>query len=139
MPTEINQPKPSASDQTQWSDTYLLTPGHHLEVGRHPGVYRILAFDPQGQPVPICRLNGVDPLGILHVGQSIMLGVRVRTFRQQLKACKPHTMRAKSSSAGDLQKYSPSNIYSSTMCWFKIRTKQLDLSVSSTKSIASDI
>ena len=45
-------------------------------------MYRIRAFDSQGQPVSIPRLNGVDPLGILHIGQSVRLGTRIREFRQ---------------------------------------------------------
>lgn len=71
-----------APDQLRWSGTYLLTSGHHLEVGRRPGVYRIRAFNPQGEAIAIGRVNGADPLGILHIGKSVKLGVRVRTFRQ---------------------------------------------------------
>jgi len=80
-----------APDQLRWSGTYLLTSGHHLEVRKRPGVYRIRAFNSQGQAMPVRRLNGLDPLGILHIGQSIKLGVRVRTFRQAAEGLRaPH-------------------------------------------------
>lgn len=32
-------------EKLQSSDIYLLTSGHHLQVGKRAGVYRIRAFD----------------------------------------------------------------------------------------------
>jgi len=65
-----------------WSQAHLLTSREHLKIGRRPGVYRIRAFDAKGRPLPVARAAGVDSLGILHIGQSKNLGVRLRTFRQ---------------------------------------------------------
>lgn len=83
--------KETSNESLQWSRAYALKSGHHLELGKRPGVYRIRAFDSQGNPIPVRRLNGVDPLGILHIGQSVKLGVRVRSFRQAAEGLRgPH-------------------------------------------------
>jgi len=69
-------------ETSEWSEPYLLTSGHHLAVGDRPGVYRIRAFSLEGNPIPIGRVDGVDPNAILHIGQSVRLGTRVREFKQ---------------------------------------------------------
>ena len=87
----IPAPSPNALTGISWSGTYPLTSGHHLELGRRPGVYRIRVFTRDGRPVPIPRLNGIDELGILHIGHSEQLGLRVRVFRQAAEGLKaPH-------------------------------------------------
>lgn len=66
-----------------WSRSFgLFNSDHHLELRDKCGVYRIRVFNVEAKSVPIARLNGVDELGILHIGKSINLGVRIRTFRQ---------------------------------------------------------
>lgn len=71
------------SDSLKWSLAYpLFGTKHHLEISGKPGVYRIRAFAPDDNPLPIPRANGVDPAGILHIGKSNDLGRRLRFFRQ---------------------------------------------------------
>jgi len=74
-----------SSPALSWSESYPLpssTSRHHLGIQEAAGVYRIRAFDQEGQPAPIARAGGTDPLGILHIGESEQLGIRVRHFRQ---------------------------------------------------------
>ena len=52
------------------------------------GVYRIRAFTGNGESLSIPRLGGIDPDGILHIGKSINLGRRIRTFRQAAEGLK---------------------------------------------------
>lgn len=52
------------------------------------GVYRIRAFTHNGESLSIPRLGGIDPDGILHIGKSINLGRRIRTFRQAAEGLK---------------------------------------------------
>jgi hypothetical protein len=66
----------------------LFNTKDHLDVGGKPGVYRIRAFKSVGRPLQIPRLNGVDSLGILHIGKSKDLGRRIRTFRQAAEGLK---------------------------------------------------
>jgi hypothetical protein len=67
-------------DNLKWSPAYpLFGAKRHLDVRGKPGVYRIRAFK-DGSPLPIPRTNGVDPLGILHIGKSNDLGRRIRLF-----------------------------------------------------------
>ena len=75
----------------EWSELHPLRSGYHLEIGRRAGVYRIRAIDADGRPVSIARVKGTDPDGILHIGQSVNLGVRIRTFRQAAEGLRaPH-------------------------------------------------
>lgn len=70
------------NETSKWSPAYLLiTSGPHPEVSSKPGVYRIRAYTKHRGPLPIPRLAGVDPLGILHIGQSDNLRRRIRYFR----------------------------------------------------------
>ena len=76
-------------ESLEWSPAYpLFGTKHHLEVKGKSGVYRIRAFTDEGDPLPICRLGGVDPLGILHIGKSGNLGSRIRSFRQAAQGLK---------------------------------------------------
>ncbi len=71
------------SEIIKWSLAYpLFNTRHHLELNGKPGIYRIRVFTEQEEPLPIQRLGGVDSAGILHIGKSINLGVRIRMFRQ---------------------------------------------------------
>ena len=75
-----------------WSRTYPVfgTP-KGLSVGRKPGVYRVRAFGEEGLPMPISRLGGVDPLGILHIGKSVDLERRLNDFRRAARGRRsPH-------------------------------------------------
>ena len=54
----------------------------HRDIYRTPGVYRIRAFGANGKPLPIKRFAAIDYEGILHIGKSKRLGLRIRTFRQ---------------------------------------------------------
>lgn len=73
----------------KWSQPFpLFNTQHHLDVIRRPGVYRVRAFTEHGEPLPIPRLRGVDPLGILHLGKSKNLGTRIRMFRQAAEGLK---------------------------------------------------
>lgn len=77
------------SEDLKWSPTHpLFNTKRHLEVSGKPGVYRIRGFTEHGQPLPICRLGAVDPLGILHIGKSNDLGKRIRIFRQAAEGLK---------------------------------------------------
>jgi len=67
---------------SSWSATYRLVSQDHLQIQHRPGVYRIRAYNDSDQAIPIARANGVDGLGLLHIGQSIRLGTRIREFRQ---------------------------------------------------------
>ena len=72
----------------KWSPAYpLFGTKHHLDVRGKPGVYRIRAFK-DGNPLAIQRANGVDPLGILHIGKSKDLGQRISAFRQAAEGLK---------------------------------------------------
>lgn len=68
-----------------WSKALPLTPEFRLKVPAEPGVYRIRALDPHDQPVPIQRLSGTDNEGILHIGQSRNVKVRLYQFYQSAK------------------------------------------------------
>src|SRR5262245_23994610 len=72
----------------EWSDPYALRSGQHLQIGLRSGVYRIRAFGRDAKPMVISRAKGGDALGILHIGQSVDLGVRIRTFRQAAEGLK---------------------------------------------------
>ena len=77
------------SESIKWSLAYpLFNTKHHLELNGKPGVYRIRVFTEQEEPLPIHRLSEVDPAGILHIGKSINLGVRIRMFRQAAEGLK---------------------------------------------------
>ena len=81
----------AGSGTVVWSEVHALKSGDHLQIGRRPGVYRIRAYDLQGSAVAIARVRGMDALGILHIGKSVDLGVRIRTFRQAAEGLKaPH-------------------------------------------------
>ncbi len=86
--------------EIDWSESYLLRSGHHLQVGRRPGVYRIRAFSPEGRPVTINRVKSADLFGILHIGQSIRLGVRSGSSGKRQRACEFSNMRAGSFISG---------------------------------------
>ena len=66
----------------------LFNTKDHLDVGGKPGVYRIRVFTDRNEPMKIHRVNGVDSLGILHIGKSKNLGLRIRTFRQAAEGLK---------------------------------------------------
>ena len=67
--------------QSSWHGPFALTrDGIKENVKESPGVYRIPAFDAHGRPVSICRANGVDAHGILHIGQSVGLRGRILAF-----------------------------------------------------------
>ena len=69
-------------DNLEWSPACpLFGTKHHLDVRGRPGVYRIRAFR-DDEPLAIQRANGIDSLGILHIGKSNDLGRRLRFFRQ---------------------------------------------------------
>lgn len=53
-----------------------------------PGVYRIRVFTDHDEPLSIHRMKGADSLGILHIGKSKNLGLRIRTFRQAAEGLK---------------------------------------------------
>jgi hypothetical protein len=73
----------------KWSRDYLLFNSQdHLPLRNKPGVYRIRAFIDHKEPLSINRLGGVDPFGILHIGKSNNLGVRIRAFRQASEGLK---------------------------------------------------
>jgi len=64
-----------------WRGPFPLAPDAIKQnVKQTIGVYRIRAFDGDGRPVSICRANGVDADGILHVGQSGRLRARLKEF-----------------------------------------------------------
>ncbi len=76
-------------EDLKWSTPYrLFNSAHHLNMRGKPGVYRIRACTKHGEPLPIGRLGGVDPLGILHIGKSNNLGTRIRMFRQAAEGLK---------------------------------------------------
>ena len=76
-------------ESLEWSPAYpLFKTERHLAVMGKPGVYRIRAFTEYGDPLPIGRFAGVDPLGILHIGKSGNLGRRIRSFRQAAQGLK---------------------------------------------------
>lgn len=77
------------TEAIKWSVVYpLFGTRHHLELGRKPGVYRIRALLPSGEPMRISRVGGIDDLGVLHIGKSSHLGRRIRTFRQASEGLK---------------------------------------------------
>jgi hypothetical protein len=77
------------SESIMWSaPCALFDTKDHLDVGGKPGVYRIRAFTDRNEPMMIHRVNGVDSLGILHIGKSKNLGRRIRTFRQAAEGLK---------------------------------------------------
>ena len=77
------------SESITWSvPCALFDTKDHLDVGGKPGVYRIRAFTDRNEPMIIHRVNGVDALGILHIGKSKNLGRRIRTFRQAAEGLK---------------------------------------------------
>lgn len=52
------------------------------------GIYQICVVTSSGQPIPICRLAGVDKLGVLYIGRSgynanRSIANRIREFSQQ--------------------------------------------------------
>jgi hypothetical protein len=64
-----------------WSKWALL---YHLEsemISSGPGVYQI-RWAVNGVPQPISRLNGVDALGCLYIGQTDNLARRLKRFRR---------------------------------------------------------
>jgi len=72
----------SRINRARWSRPILLfNTEHHLKLTGKPGVYRVRAYKGDN-PFHISRHSGVDRLGILHIGKSKNLGVRIRTFRQ---------------------------------------------------------
>lgn len=65
-------------------------------VPTNPGVYRIRILNIDGQPIPVRRLGGDDPDGILDIGEtgkgSGNLQYRIQTFQQAaLKGKAPHS------------------------------------------------
>lgn len=77
------------TESIRWSVPYaLFNTKDHLDVGGKPGVYRIRAFTDRNEPMTINRVNGIDSLGILHIGKSKNLGLRIRTFRQAAEGLK---------------------------------------------------
>ena len=73
-------------ESLKWSLPHLLFgTEHHLDVRGKPGIYRIRAFTEGGEPLPIPRVVGVDPLGVLHIGKSNDLGRRLRLFRRAVE------------------------------------------------------
>lgn len=77
------------SESITWSaPCALFNTKDHLDVGGKPGVYRIRAFTDRNEPMKIQRVNGVDSLGVLHIGKSKNLGLRIRTFRQAAEGLK---------------------------------------------------
>jgi hypothetical protein len=76
-------------ESLKWSPAYpLFNSKCHLAVKGKLGVYRIRAFTEYGEPLPICRLGGVDRLGILHIGKSVKLGDRIQMFRRAAEGLK---------------------------------------------------
>jgi hypothetical protein len=76
-------------ETVKWSRPYpLFNSTEHLEVSGKPGVYRIRALTHNSESLSIYRLGGIDPEGILHIGKSINLGRRIRTFRQAAEGLK---------------------------------------------------
>lgn len=76
-------------ESIKWSaPCALFNTKDHLDVGGKPGVYRIRVFTDRNEPMRIHRVNGVDSLGILHIGKSNNLGLRIRTFRQAAQGLK---------------------------------------------------
>lgn len=67
-----------------WTEPRPLSPlsGGPPMVNSEPGVYRIRAFNGQGQAMCIARAGGIDRDGILHIGESEDLGRRIRDFRR---------------------------------------------------------
>jgi hypothetical protein len=65
-------------------------------IPTRPGVYRIRAFGNDGQPVPLRRLGGDDPDGILDIGETGKgttgtLQYRIGTFQNAvLRGTAPH-------------------------------------------------
>ena len=63
-----------------WSTPLVLHAQALRVLPQGPGVYRVRIFHSEGRPVPIHRLRGTDPEGVLHIGQSQDLKRRVGQF-----------------------------------------------------------
>jgi hypothetical protein len=67
--------------RVQWSKPYEAVKESFRQLPpNQPGVYRIRAFNPRGRPMPIRRLAGTDPDGVLHIGQSRNIRARIPQF-----------------------------------------------------------
>jgi hypothetical protein len=60
-------------------------------VPRSPGVYRIRVLDTNDRPLSLRRLNGDDPGGILHTGETGNLRDRLEKFQAAVpRGAAPH-------------------------------------------------
>ena len=53
----------------EWQDWFELGEETDWPSGVY-GIYRVRVTNPQGAPIPIPRIGGVDPDGILNIGRS---------------------------------------------------------------------
>jgi len=84
----ITKAEHSRLNRIRWSRPILLfNTQDHLGLKGRPGVYRVRAYK-DDKPQHILRYGGVDRLGILHIGESNNLAVRIRTFRQATEGLK---------------------------------------------------
>ncbi len=56
---------------SDWS-SWISIEKAKVKKGRYNclGIYQIRVVTPYSKPIPVCRLVGVDPLGILYIGRS---------------------------------------------------------------------
>jgi len=57
----------------------------HLNVPAVPGVYKIFSLDESEKPIPLPRVLGIDPFGVLYIGKSDNLKNRVRMLWRVLQ------------------------------------------------------
>jgi predicted GIY-YIG superfamily endonuclease len=78
-------------EKLEWTNWKPLCNLKFDEIPNEPGIYEVRwAID--GKPQPINRVDGVDDQGLLYIGVSLNLQLRIKNFLRRIKGGKaPHT------------------------------------------------
>ena len=53
---------------------------HDIDILDKKGLYEIRMVDEENNPLPVPRLGGMDPKGIIYIGKSVRLHPRIEDF-----------------------------------------------------------
>jgi len=70
---------------SRWSDWLLFQPEHFESIPTSSGIYEI-RWAVDGRPQPINRVNGVDESGLLYIGKTRFLRLRIASFWRYIKS-----------------------------------------------------
>ena len=68
----------------KWTSWKILCDLNFNEIPREPGIYEV-RWTIDGEPQPINRADGVDDQGLLYIGVSVNLQLRIKNFWRRIR------------------------------------------------------